>query len=1020
MLGLIWCHSGYSFHQGSARVEDLLEFAAGLGWKTMALTDVNGLYGAVWFRELAQAAGIKAIIGAEVRDEAGEQAALLVKNAQGYRRLCSLLTKRHLDKSFSLRKELCDPASGLVALTDQEPLAGYLSEITGTDLYVFAPPHRLHRMTAFAAKRGLKPVAANPVYYLKKEDRFLHHLLRAVKLRTSFSKVNGSELIPDPAWLPSEEEFKSWYNSFPDALRNLEEVIEKCADVEPLWGEVVLFDFEQMAGENSFELLSRKVWEGAKKRYGAIIPEVKGRIEKELELIRRKGFASYFLIIEDIVRKFPITCGRGSAAASIASYCLFITHVDPVRHRLLFERFLSPGRKDPPDIDVDFPWDERDDVLDYVFARYGPERTAMVTNHLSFQSRAAIREVARVFGIPEPEISRVTKRMHGYLDLLAPMDEMKSDPFFRGINFEPPWDRIIDTALRLEGLPCGVGVHCGGVVIADRIKERVPLETAPKGVNIIQWEKDQTEDAGLVKLDLLGNRSLAVIRDAIKDVNRCKGAEISLDYASLDPLDDPLTQKIIAEGQTMGVFYIESPATRQLQQKAQVGDFEHIVIHSSIIRPAAHKLINEYVKRLHGEKWAPIHPKLDEVLSETFGIMVYQEDVMKVAVEMAGFSFEEASELRKALSKKHRHKKLKEFEEKFGAGASEQGILESQSAKIWEMVLSFQGYSFCKPHSASYAMVSFKSAWLRAHHPAEFMAAVISNQGGCYSTFAYISEAKRMGLEVRLPEINSSEIRYTPEGRALRVGLMQIKGLETKTAEKIIEERRRGGKFDGLLDFLYRLDPDLEQARLLVKAGCFDNVGINEMKTRVPEEPGRFHRAELFWVINAWSSSKTRGQMGLFRPNLKIPKGIRRLSEGMILRQEMESFGFLISRHPLSFYRDRIKRMPITPACEFKNKVGARVMAVGWYISGKHAVTNKDELMEFVSFEDETDIYETVFFPSAYRRYCHLLHRDGAFVLTGTITADLDAVSLQVENMKPLAGKNFSNTYREPTATCCG
>ena len=484
---------------------------------------------------------------------------------------------------------------------------------------------------------------------------------------------------------------------------------------------------------------------------------------------------------------------------------------------------------------MDFPWDERDDVLDYVFKKYGPERIAMVSNHLCFQSRAAMREVGRVFGIPEPEISRVTKRMRGYLELLEPVPDMQKNPLFRGFSFDPPWDKIVEIALKLEGLPHGMSVHCGGVVIAENLKERVPLQGSTKGVNVVQWEKDQTEDAGLVKLDLLGNRSLAVIRDSLKALNSFYTGDAvrrpPLDYATLDPLDDPATQKLIASGRTMGIFYIESPATCQLQKKAQVGDFEHIVIHSSIIRPAAHKWINQYVKRLRGEKWVPIDPRLDQILSETFGIMVYQEDVMKVAHDLAGFSIEKADELRRTLSKKHRARKLEELRLKFFIGAGKNNINQESAAKIWEMIQSFAGYSFCKPHSASYAMVSFKSAWLKTYHQPEFLAAVISNQGGYYSAFAYISEARRQGIEVRLPDINRSSIKYaaehgkrgtrkeergtteqrnigTPEplatdypakaglpATAIRVGFMQVKGLQEKFSEDLTAERGKNGLY---------------------------------------------------------------------------------------------------------------------------------------------------------------------------------------------------------------------------------
>jgi len=557
-------------------------------------------------------------------------------------------------------------------------------------------------------------------------------------------------------------------------------------------------------------------------------------------------------------------------------------------------------------------------------------------------------------------------------------------PFFKSIAFDPPWDRIIELALKLEGLPYGLSVHCGGVVIAENLKERVPVQPAPKGVNIIQWEKDQTEDAGLVKLDLLGNRSLAVIRDCINELNR-KGENLS--YAELTPLNDPATQKLIANGKTMGCFYIESPATRQLQQKAGIGDFEHMIIHTSIIRPAAHRLINEYVRRLRGESWNSIHPELDRILKETYGIMVYQEDVMKVAMELAGFKVEEADELRRVLSKKHRQKKLKEFEQKFRKGARVKGLSEEQINKIWEMIESFSGYSFCKPHSASYILVSFKSAWLKAHHPAEFMASVISNQGGYYSTFAYLSEARRMGLKILLADINKSWFEYQAEDGGIRVGFMQIKGLERKLVDRIIGEREKRGEFDGLEEFLLRVQPEPEQARILLKARCFDNL------------EGVERRAELLWQINCWEKSR-KSQPGLFGRKLNVPVNLPKLSEREILKQEEEALGFLVSCHPLELYKEKFKNLPITPSSKFKEKIGEKVLAVGWMITRKHTETKNGEPMEFVSFEDFDGIYETIFFPKAFCKFHPLLHANYTFLLYGVIAAEFDSFVLQVEKTR--------------------
>ncbi|MBI5366998.1 MAG: DNA polymerase III subunit alpha, partial [Planctomycetes bacterium] len=527
----------------------------------------------------------------------------------------------------------------------------------------------------------------------------------------------------------------------------------------PLLGRPIFPVFAAPGGGDPFDYLRAETWTGARRRYREITPAVRARIEYELALIREKGFASYFLVVRDIVRRSERTCGRGSAAASIVAYVLGITHVDPIAHNLYFERFLNPGRVDPPDIDVDFPWDERDAVLEYLFRTYGPAHTAMIANHVTFQPRAAIREVAKVYGLPEGEIADLTERIPWFYDAPGLRDMLRDHPHFRDVALRPPWPEILALAERLVGFPRLLSVHCGGVVITpDPITNHAPLEPAAKGLPIVQWEKDAAEELGLVKIDLLGNRSLAVIRDALAAVRAHHGVDVR--YDEWDPLEDPATQALLAAGRTMGVFYVESPAMRRLQQKTGRGDFGHLVIASSIIRPAANAFIREYVRRLRGEPYASLHPILDTVLAETYGIMSYQEDVSKIAMAMGGFTAAEADGLRKLLSKKDRVHKLAEYRRRFADGARIRGIAADVIDKVWEMIESFAGYSFCKPHSASYALVSFKSAWLKAHFPAEFMAAVISNQGGYYSTFAYLSEARRMGIALLGPDVNASGRAY--------------------------------------------------------------------------------------------------------------------------------------------------------------------------------------------------------------------------------------------------------------------
>jgi error-prone DNA polymerase len=1054
--------SHYSLMRGAASLEALCAAAAERGMRAIACTDVDGLYGAVRFREIALDCGLSPVLGAEVtapdarRREAGERATLLVKTAEGYANLCRILTRRHLDPGFSVLDALKGDTRGLVVLSPSLALLQAALEARGArDLHLAlgsssapsAAEGTFHRLRA-ARRLGIGPVAVNDVHFVDAGGFDLHRLLRAISLNTTLDHVPPEDLASPQAWLKPPLEMERAYPHCPEAVAATARIAEECVLDAPPWGALVFPRFADLkidgASGDSLALLEARCEEGARWRYGAVTPQVRARLDHELAIIREKNFADYFLVVQEIVRRSPRTCGRGSAAASIVSYVLGITHVEPIRHDLYFERFLNRGRVDPPDIDVDFCWDERDDLLDWVFRTLGEERTAMIANHVTFRARAAVREVAKVYGLPDAEIARVASGLSRYWGAETALEATRRSPLFRGAEFDPrqggvlarpPWPEILEAAARLEGFPRHLSVHCGGVVIApDGVSRHVPVERAAKGVRVIQWEKDQAEEAGLVKIDLLGNRSLSVIRDACAAVREHGGPD--LPSGSFDPIDDPRTQEKIRDGDTMGVFYVESPAMRQLQQKTRRGDFEHLVIHSSIIRPAANDYIREYVRRLRGGAWTSLHPILDEVLHETYGIMCYQEDVARTAIRMAGFSDAEADGLRKVLSKKWAGKKVEDYRQQFTRGAGERGIPPEVVGEVWRMILSFAGYSFCKPHSASYALVSFKACYLKAHHPAEFMAAVISNGGGYYSTFAYVSECRRMGLEVLLPDINESARAYTggsaraeqgaPPGQrapdreergTVRVGLMQIKGLRDEALEAILAERKEGGPFASFDEFLGRVPIDPSDARLLIRAGAFDGIGFGAERAAAARPatgatgsgaaagPDLAVRPRLHWRLAEWEA-KTEGRRSaarsLFPPDLGPLPDPRPYDEARLLRDEADALGFLVSRHPLTLYRGHLlalRQAGIRPvrAAALKEHVGRRVATIGWLVTGKVVTTKEDEPMEFISFEDTTAIYETTFFPRAYERFCGMLTAARPFVLKGTIEEEFGAVAMTVE-----------------------
>ncbi len=982
-------HSHFSLLRGTASPRELVRAARDRGFFELALTDRDNLYGLWEFLEACREEGVRPLVGAEVSEPGGVASAVcLVHNEVGYANLCLLLTARHCRPDFSLEQGVVAHHQGLVVLAAEEALLGAWRQ-AGVELAVplpVRPDGANHRRLRLAKKLGLPAVAVPGSFFLSPADFAVHRLLRAIANNTSLARLPAGDCAPADAFFASLADYRQRFAIWPETLEASRRIAARCAFSGPRFGTVM----PPWPGDMPAAELRRAAEQGAGLRYGLPLPAVvAARLEHELAVIEQMGFSAYFLVVRDIVSASSRTCGRGSGAASLVAYVLGITNVCPVRHNLYFERFLNPGRTDPPDIDVDFAWDERDGILAGVLKKFG-DRAAMVANHVGFQLRGAIRETARVFGLPEWEIGRITKKLPWLwrLDESTPLEDLASLPRLRGVDLPPPWPQIIGLAVRLLGRPRLLSVHPGGVVISpEPIARYVPVQRAAKGVPIIQWEKDGTETAGLVKIDLLGNRSLAVIRDAVAAV-RSRGIELA--EHRWHPEDDPETKKTVAAGTTMGCFYIESPATRLLQQKAGRGDFEHLVIHSSIIRPAANFCIREYLRRLHGGAWQPVHPLLGPVLEETYGIMVYQEDVSRAAVAVAGFSHAEADGLRKVLSKKDRARRLADYRQKFFEGARGKGLGAGQIDELWAMMMSFDGYSFCKPHSASYARVSFQAAYLKSHFPAEFMAAVISNQGGYYSTFAYLSEARRLGLVIRRPDVEKSETAWTGRGRELRVGLMAVAGLSAETRERILGERQRE-KFRDAADFLARVRPAGPEARSLVQAGALDGLA-----------PGPDRRA-LLWELACHRQAGDTAT-GLFagrRGSVAMPRlpAENRLER---LRREFAALGFLVGCHPMQLFDQERRAAGTVPGRDLPGRLGRPVLFAGWLITGKVVRTRHGDPMEFLTFEDETALVETVFFPKVYHRFCHLLESGRPYLLAGRVVEDFGALTLEVSHLRPL------------------
>jgi len=1011
-------HSNYSLLYGANHVHEIVIEAKRLGYDTIALTDINNVYGVHVFLECCKEHGMRPVTGTEVRHN-DMRAVLLAKDRRGFENICMLLSGRMRDKNFNFADSLAAYGRGNFVLTDSVRL---LKELAGSCPDFYALITNMNRtVPELARSLGVPPVASAEVTFLSEQDRKIHRLLRAIANLSTLSTLKQDDLMNGHGFLASEKEMSGRFAVCPDALENSVKIADACR-FDSIFNGWIFPGYRNKDGKSAMDVLRSRALQGAQARYGELNETVLERLDYELGIIQEKGFAAYFLVVADIVSKASRICGRGSGAASLVAYSLGITNVDPIRFNLYFERFLNPEREDPPDIDVDFAWDERDDIIDGVMEGYGRDYCAMVCNHIHFKARSAIRETARVYGIPDGEIKKVEKKLHGmsasflrsfYNNEGQECEHASDSNVWRlagracenNLHLNPPWPEILAVADRITGFPRHLGVHVGGLVITPRpIEKYAPVETAAKGVPVVTWEKDGSEEAGLVKIDLLGNRSLAVVRDALASL-RENG--VVIDESSWDPVSDTKTQVLLAGGRTMGVFYVESPATRQLQNKTGRGDFESIVIHSSMIRPAANRFINEYVERLRGKPYEPLHPVLGDLLKETFGIMCYQEDVSKVAIALAGFSSGEADGLRKIISKKNRELKLRQYRKKFFAGARDRGVDDASIEKIWEMILSFDGYSFCKPHSASFAMVSFQSAYIKAHHPAEFLAAVISNGGGFYTAQAYVSEAHRMGVKVLPPDVNESRVRYFAGDGVIRTGFMAVSGLHAKTVESIIKERDRAGEFGSLEDLMERVRVPVSDAEALAAVGAFDSIsgGLSRPQQLWTVLTGRraaprfqleYEAATGGGVAKAWrGTSPLAGRDSERSPRNKCNPGYMAL-----LRQEYERLGFLCGHHPLVFFRKELARHRVVKARDIPAYQGRSISLVGWPVTSKVVSTREGDPMEFWSFEDETDIYETVFFPRAFRQFHTKVDRLRPYIITGTVENDHGALSVNVQHVR--------------------
>ncbi len=918
----LYCHSHYSFLRGIASPEEIVAAAVEQKMPAVALTDTNGLYAAVKFYKLAQEAKIKPIVGVtldvefrissdpsaalrtsalrnsknETRNSASAPLTLLAADMDGYSNLCQLVTLRHLgttklsqnmnsaetDGRPVTMQELAEHSRGVIALcsvtSHQSRIANHFSQlkdIFGDRLYIevqrLSPGdgRTLREAERIGRELGVRLVATNNVHFLRPEEHLHHRAVNAIRTGGLLTTVAAPEITTGEAWFKPVTEMQKLFPDHPEWLQATMEIADRC-HLQLELGKLIFPEFTVPEGETPDSYLDKLSFDGALKRYHSLTPEVRSRLTRELQVIRKWSLSPYFLLVLDIVeearRRGIPAVARGSAASSMVTYCLGISRVCPLRWGLYFERFLNEQRGDCPDIDIDICGARRDELLDYVYEHWGAEHVAMIASFITMHARLAVREVAKVFGVPPGEVDRFTKRLphRPVREILLAIRDL---PECRDLPIDDePWKTILQVALRLDNAPRHLGIHpCGTVISARPLTRLTPLERATKGIVVTQYDMNDIEALGLIKMDLLGQRGFTTMSLALDNIeksrtgipaclavrepqlrkrtdrNVCPTAR-EIDFDAI-PENDPATLDVIAAGRTMGVFQIESPAMRGMLRTLNARTLEEMAIALAIIRPGAAEYGSKelFVKRLRREEQITFaHPALKKILGDTLGICIFQEQVMQISQTLGSMSLAEADLVRRASAKFSGRSDRERLRGKFLKAAGMMGLTSQQREETWMMVEKFAGFGFCKAHAATYADISYRMAYLKTHHPAEFLAAMCSAGAGFYHVSAYVEEAKRWGIAVRLPSVNHSRMEYTAEDsedgkRALRVGLMQVRGLRVETITTILRARGEGGTFQSLEDFLWRVSVERDEIESLIKCGAFDEINGDTLAMTRPE-----------------------------------------------------------------------------------------------------------------------------------------------------------------------------------------
>lgn len=1049
-------HSHYSLLDGLAKIDQLLDYAKELGMDSLALTDHGNIYGAVEFYKKAVEKGIKPIIGCEMYmayegmrqerpniDDKRYHLVLLVKNEQGYKNLVKLITKAHLE-GFYYRPRIDEEAlseysEGLIGLSaclagkiptlilkgkieEAEKTALRYQEIFGKGNFYLDVQHHPNSPDQAKANKSLIDIsrkhniplaATNDVHYLKTGDAKAQDILMLINTGSAPNDPERLSLIADDFSLKSPEQMAEDFKDIPQALENTQIIASQCNFQFDL-GKIKLPLFEVPSGKTPEGYLEELCREGIEKRYlpagrqvTEIPKEVLERTDYELSVIKQTGFASYFLIVQDFVNwakqnRIVVGPGRGSVGGSLVAYLVNITNVDPLKYNLLFERFLNPDRISMPDIDLDFTDRRRDEVIQYVAEKYGRDRVAQIITFGTMAARAVIRDVGRALGYTYSYCDQIAK--------MIPFGKSLEETIKRISEFRQLYETdeqaktLIDFAKKLEGVARHASTHACGVVISNTpLDEVVPLQHPTQDDNTIvtQYEMHAIEDMGLLKMDFLGLKNLTIIEETLKRIYKVQGFNVDIENI---PEGDKKTYKLLQKGETIGVFQLESAGMQRYLKQLKPSHFEDIIAMVALYRPGPMQLIPDYISRKHKKQQIVyLHEKLKPILENTYGIAVYQEQIMQIAQQMAGFTLAEADVLRKAIGKKIKNLLMSQ-KEKFIKGMASNNISENIAQQIWYWIEPFASYSFNRSHAAAYATIAYQTAYLKAHFPAEFMAALLTSERNDIDRIAVlIQEAKKMGLEVLPPDINESFTHFgvVPKKNQIRFGLSAIKNVGSGIVETIVEERKSKGHYASIEDFISRVNSrDLNKKSLesLIKTGSFDKI----------EERNKLlvNLEKLLEYSREIQKTKTNGQNGLFDGmsyNHKVfLEDAPPAKEKDKLTWEKDLLGLYISSHPLKGLAKVLEKKSL-PIAKISNPISRQRVRIGGIISGiKKIITRNGKPMLFVSLEDLTDKIEVVVFPNMIERNPTAFQENKIVMVSGRMDSKDGVAKLICESIEEI------------------